>query len=461
MAGRREVRCVGPSHQLADRKKGCQRSINCYMAQVEGLGDDRSAVLESVPGLLQAIGLNGSRGSYATGSRMFIVAGNELLEWDATNTILRGYLNTTTGDVQMKHGQTQLVVVDGAYGYVFDLLSSVFTIITAEGWQGSSNVEELSGYFIFAPGGDSDQFYISQPDNALEIDALDFSAADARPDRLIAQRVLRNELKLMGERSIETWVLSGDLDFPLQRYNAAAVDVGVVGPRAAVVSGDSMVWIGSTDRGNGIVYVMRGSQPERISDEAVEEALRTSTDLSAAYMWTYQTKAAEFVGMTAPGMETTWVLNLATKQWHEMAEAVEGEWVPSRIIDVTWCHGQHWALGPNALYRIGPEYRDFAGDPKIRERTWPHLQTPSLEPMNHRSVEVACTTGYGGNLSLLVSNDGGSVFGPPLTKSLGATGRRMERLRWHFLGSSHDRVYRLRCSDAVPLTIHSATVDAS
>jgi hypothetical protein len=36
----------------------------------------------------------------------------------------------------------------------------------------------------------------------------------------------------------------------------------------------------------------------------------------------------------------------------------------------------------------------------------------------------------------------------------------MQRVRWLMLGASRDRVFRIRCTDAVPFSIHDAAVDA-
>jgi hypothetical protein len=84
---------------------------------------------------------------------------------------------------------------------------------------------------------------------------------------------------------------------------------------------------------------------------------------------------------------------------------------------------------------------------------------PSLEPVSYRGVEFSCKTGYGGQIALELSNDGGNNFGPPLLRPLGATGRWMERVRWNALGTAHNRVFRLWQSDAVPFALYSAVVD--
>lgn len=462
MAGRQEIKCIGPSYQLADRKSAVQRSVNLFMQQIEGLGEDKQVVLASAPGLtwfLHSIGAT-LRGSHMTEDTWYVVAGQTLYKLTQAGVYTAaGTLSTTDGYVDMVHGSNQLVLVDGPNGYTLNLVSNVFARITSAGWRGSYSVAELDGYFIFiAP--DTEQFYISAIDDASTLDALDFSSADSSPDNLVTSRTRLHELNLMGTKGIEVWVDSGDPDFPFVRYNSTPIDVGVVGNRAAVVASDVLVWVGQTKAGRGYVYAMPGHQPQRISTRAVEQALARSTDLSACSMWTYHVEGSEFVGVNAPGLGTTWVYEMGTKQWHERAELVNGDWVPLRADQITFVVDSHYATAGQAIYKLDSESQMIGDDVLVRERTWPHLISPSLEPVSYRGVEIMCTTGAGGTITLELSNDGGSVWMPPLLRSLGAWGRRMQRIRWLGLGTAVDRVFRLRCTDPVPLIIHQGAVDA-
>ena len=83
-----------------------------------------------------------------------------------------------------------------------------------------------------------------------------------------------------------------------------------------------------------------------------------------------------------------------------------------------------------------------------------------MEPISYRSVELAVTSGHGGSIVLELSNDGGETWGPPLLRGLGATGRRMERIRWLALGAAVNRTFRVWESDDVPFGLHQAAVDA-
>lgn len=460
MAGRRELKCVGPSAWLPDRKAACQRTINLYLSQVDSPGEDASTILESTPGLVSTIDFGAPiRGAFSNQERSWVVAGTTLYETTNGTAVARGEIGGN-GPVSMEDGMDQLVIVTGTSGYVMRMSTNIVGKITDPDWRGSYDVAELNGLFIFIALDGSDQFYLSAIDDATNLDALDFSTADAQPDTLLTVRVTRQEAYMFGALSVEVWIFTGDADFPLTRYNSTPIDVGIVGRRAVIKAANTLVFVGRTERGTGVVYMMEGHQPKPISSQTVQAALQADgVDLSNCTMWVRQGVNCEFVGINAPGLGTTWVWNAVTGQWHEEAELVDGEWQPSRVQQVTNL-GKAYAMAGTKQYEIRSDANTLDGDILARERTWPHLMAPTMEPVSYSSLELACTTGHGGQITLELSNDGGYTYGPPLARSLGATGRWMERVRWMPLGSSRNRVFRLRCTDPVPLNIHAANVEA-
>lgn len=472
MAGSKVIECVGPSYHLTDRKAAVQTAVNCYPKQLDG----DNWMLRSAPG----VSVNNSflvRGSVVIDDRWFIAggpAGNQLYEVDrAGNFTARGMLQTSTGFVGMAVNESQVAIVDGANLYVYNYATATFTgPVASPGWRGSDDVQQMDGYFIFvAPG--TQQFYISAIDDATNLNALDFSSADSSPDNIMTHRVSHRQLWLFGKsNSTEIWVNSGAAAFPFVRYQSYTLDIGCVGKRAAVIAADTIFWIGSTDRGTGIVYMATGNQPQRVSNVAIEEALRNTPDLSLASMWSYQTQGAEFVGIECPGLEKTLVFDASTKLWHERGEWLD-QWYPLNWSFVVFfklnyaVSNEHW-VGVNSSYKVGAptqlgEMSDgentLFGRPLVRERTWPHLMQPSLEPTSFLGLELAMASGNGGSVTLEISNDGGYTFNAPLLRALGAIGRFIQRMRWLGLGAAIDRVFRIRCSDPVPFAIHSATVD--
>ncbi len=458
MAGRKVMQAAGPSYYLDDRKAAVQRAVNCYPQRLEG---DRW-MMAATPGEVQIADLGAEgRGSRYVEGRWFVAAGDTLYEVTTAGVSTnRGTLLTSTGFVGMAHNATQLVVVDGPNLYVLTLATNAFTQITSDDWRGSDDVYELDGYMIFVDP-ETDQFYVSAIDDGATLDALDFSSADSSPDNIIAHAVSHRQALFLGTLSGEFWIDSGEAAFPFTRYNSYTMDVGVVGKRALTRAADTLLWIGKTDRGTGLVYMLAGNQPQRVSTLAVEEALKSSSDLGAATMWAYQIEGHEFIGINAPGLETTWVYDAAVQQWHERGEWADGAWQPLRSRLVTAVAGGHYSIDSVGIVtRLDSGVDALNGRVLRRERTWPHFIADDMEERTYHAIELAMASGSGGQVALELSNDGGSFFGPPLLRSLGATGRRMQPLRWHDLGTAINRVFRLWQSDAVPFALHGATVDA-
>ena len=456
MAGQPYVSAIGPSYHLAERKAAVQSAINCYPQKL----DDDRWMMASIPGEVDIATLAGEvRGSRNVQGRWFVAGGSTLYEVASDGTLTtRGTLSSTTGFVGMCDNKTQIAIVDGVSLYIFALSTNTLTTISSAGWRGSDNVQELDGYFIFVDP-DTDQFYISAIDDGTSLDALDFSSADSSPDNIVTHWVSHRQLWLFGDLSTEIWIDSGAAAFPFVRYNSYTMDVGCVGKRAAIRAADTLFWIGKTERGTGIVYMAVGNQPTRVSTMAVEQALRGSGALSLASMWTYQIEGHEFIGINAPGLATTWVYDAALQQWHERGEWDAG-WLPLRSRLVTSFAGEHYAgTSAGQLVRLDTAINNLSGRPLVRERTWPHTKSPSMEPICFYGLELELQTGAGGVITLEISNDGGNNFGPKLLRSLGAVGRWMQRVRWLGLGAAINRVFRIRCSDDVPFSLYSATVD--
>lgn len=459
MAGNSYIACVGPSYHLDDRKAASQNAINCYLEQIEGPAESRQLTLISAPGLSQYLDLSAEiRGQRSVEGRWFVVAGSKVYEIVAGAAVVRGTLLTSSGAVDMSHNNTQLTIVDGPNGYVLTLATNALVQITSAGWRGSNRAAYIDGYAIFvAP--DTEQFYISKIDDATTYSALDFSSADSQPDNIYIPLVLHRELLLFGIYTTEVWVNSGGDLFPFVRYNSAQIDVGCVGKNAAIIASDSAYWIGQTRTGSGIVYKMVGHSPQRISNRSMEQMLAKSTDISQARMWTYQVDGHEFIGINAPGLTTTLVYDAANQQWHERAEWLDG-WSSWRTTTICYVNGAQYAGDATGkLYKLDSSVYQYSTSPLVRERTWPHMINPSMEPITFTGLELACSTGYGGQVTLQISNDGGFNFGAVLPRSLGAIGRWMQKVRWMMLGTAYDRVFRIRCSDNVPFNIHGAAVD--
>ena len=457
---------VGPSYQLATYKASAQRTVNMHLMGME-TPSKAPFILESVPGLSVFATLGAEiRGGTDAGGRCFFVAGSTLYELAADGTSTnRGTLLTSTGPVAMRWGLTQLVIVDGDYGYVLRLSTNVFERITSEAFYGSTSVSYLNGYFGFVRP-DTQQFYVSSIDDATTLDALDFVSAERVPDGLVSAIDDHGQIIMFGSLSIEIWDAYSSSSFPFQRNNGAAIEVGCMAANSVRQADNNVFFVGRDENGAGMVYRLASvTQPQRISSVAVEEALKTSTDLTQAVAWTYQDRGLTFYCLQAPGLSSTWCYEISTGSWHERADLDGlGQFKAFRVDHAVFAHGKQLVGGADGIvYDMSRDHRTFAGDPIVRERTSPHSAAPMLERFSFGAFVLDCTTGESAQglesfVELSWSNDGGAEFGNPVTRSVGKVGERFPRLTWRRLGSARNRVWRLRYSGEAPFSVINAEV---
>ena len=134
-------------------------------------------------------GNGGIRGEwYSSDGRMFAVCGNTLNEITMFGqTVSRGTLKTSSGLVSFSeniNGQDRgngLIIVDGVYGYMFNLSTLQFLQITDVAFPRCSHVVFLNGYFIVNELG-TNKFWFSNLYNGL--DWGDVLTLDQAPEAL-------------------------------------------------------------------------------------------------------------------------------------------------------------------------------------------------------------------------------------------------------------------------------------
>lgn len=450
------VAFIGSSYTLENRAADVQRSVNWYLAPIESGTGKSQFMLKQVPGLVtyaSTSGVGRAGGAKEVLGRAFVVVSNTLYEILEGGTYTsRGTLLTSSGPVDMCFNTTQLVVVDGDYGYVLTLADNTFARITSAAFYGSTRVNYLDQYTIYNRPS-TGKFYIGDLGDADDLDALDFATAEGHPDNVVAHLVSHRELWLFGTHSTEVWFNSGDASFPLERNNGAFIEIGCAAPHTAVCTVNTVFWVGKDKDGPGtVVWMARGYTPVRVSNACVEEALQNSTDIGAATAHTEQWAGHSFYVLQIPGSDTTWVFDVTTQQWHERADFTNGDYEQHRGVAHMVAFGKHLLLGDDGVvYEMDPDADTNAGDTLVRDRISPHSSSPTEEHVFYESFELITQRGVTGTVMLRWSNDGGDSWGNWVVRSLGAVGDRRIQIKWGPpLGRAKDRVWQLRCTDAVP-----------
>ena len=411
----------------------------------------------------------------ASGTACWAVSGNTLYAIGPTGrrTAL-GTLLTSRGHVGMQVGLTQLVIVDGAYGYALDLFTNILTRITAPGWLGSKVVGYLDGYYIFAEPG-TQKVYISAIDNALDIDALQTHVVGGSPDLLVAIVTQHREVWLFGASTTEVWQNTGGdtlSEFALTRNQSAFMQYGCMAAFSAKKLDNAVYWLGQDEQGGCMVFKGVGYSAQRISTLAVERVIQDAVDdghdISQAVAYTSQIRGHSVYALQIPGAQTTWCYHVAAGKWHERAEYEDGEFAPHRADYHAYCYGKHIVGGGDAdtLYLYDPSVNNNAGDILVRGRISPHYSVPQMTRVTYKSFELDCIVGKGkadgseARVMLRYSDDGMPPVGTWRTATLGRIGESQARARFLRCGSARDRVWEVRCTDDVDFAIVRANIEA-
>jgi hypothetical protein len=166
--------------------------------------------------LFTDFGGNPSRGGMEFESLSVAFVVNQGTLWEINNAgtqTNRGALLTTTGRVSIADNGTQIMIVDGTYGYIYNTSTNVFAQIVDVDFPAKPvTVTFLAGRFVVNLTGSS-RFYVSDLYDGTSWDALNFANAETSPDPISAVLASNGQLILLGTRTTEYWGLSGSLDF--------------------------------------------------------------------------------------------------------------------------------------------------------------------------------------------------------------------------------------------------------
>jgi len=301
---------------------------------------------------------------------------------------------------------------------------------------GATSVAYLDGYFVFTHPTEPSEFFISNINDPLNYDALDFANADAAPNALHRVVTYRTQLWFIGEYGIEVWYDSGDADFPLRRMPGGFMREGCSNGSTVAIGDNSVWWIGT----DGVVYRNENFLARRVSTHAVEWAIGQSGELNASRGLCWLENGHSFYGFTIGNR--TFCYDCATKVWHNRASSADGsgDWRPLSV--------QHW--GGNTYYGDSRSSSIFAtslttmtedGTPLFRRAVLPPLWAGTARGFCSRlEVETEVGTAMAsGTVTLDWSDDGGTTWVGNRALSLGAAGAlrtRLMRRGWGVFGSA-------------------------
>lgn len=489
---------VGPSNALKSKAIDAQRLINMYPEMIEsGTGKEgQVAYLKSLPGYEQlfTVGDGPIRLIHVDNppvnivnptNRVFIASGAEMYKaiWNTTTSVWDvtwlGDLSTSEGPMYAASAKIDLgvtVFVDGTECYLHwiyiddGLPSENFNTFAEYGYIGVDNATKViwvDGYFIFIQA-NSGQFFVSDW-NSLNVDPLSFASAEGDPDNIVSIITNHRDLILFNERSTEVYVNTGNADFPFERVQGGFIEKGCLAP-ASVAKIDSRVfWLSRDEFGQGIICSLQGMVPDRISTHALEQAIKTYTNIEDATAYTMQRDGHSFYVINFT--EATWCFDLNTKMWHEQASLLNGQLKRNRLEYVKFFPytGIHFAADfeTNKIYQLNDSVYLHDTEPIVRERIFPHISASGhMIVCNALRIDMqmgvgtsALGQGHDPKVMLSWSNDDGRTWSNERIASIGKIGETSKRVIFWRLGSYRKRIYKLRITDPNEINILAVDLD--
>ena len=465
---------VGPSYAAQSLNADAQRAINCYV-EMDQASPRAPVALYGTPGLRKVAtvaGGRGCRGAISEGGYAWLVIDNYVYRMSPGYVVaVVGSISTTTGQIGIASNGKQLLIVDGAAGYVVDIAKfTIKTINDVDFPNGVKRATYQDGYFIVTGNG-TQSFYISQLLNGGSWNGLDFASAEGSPDSTIGVISDHRELWLFGENSAEVWVNTGNAAFPFERSGNTFIEHGCAAAGSINKLDNTVFWLGADDRGSGIVWRANGYTPMRVSTHALEVAIAGYPTISDAIAFTYQQEGHGFYALTFPSAGATWVYDVSTQLWHERAyrntlTGALGQW---RAAGHCMLNNVHIVgdMVDGRIYALDLNYYTDDTAPILRLRA-SQTQSQSQARLFYKTLQldmetgVGLAVGQGSNplISLRYSNDGGHTWSNYKTQSIGAIGAYASRCLFNRLGAGRNRVWEISTTDPVKFAVLGALVDA-
>lgn len=370
---------------------------------------------------------------------------------------------TGAGRVSMADNGTQLMVLDpGGNGFIYNRLLNTIDRIIDGIFDPASEVraqyvEFIDGYFAVST--DTKQWYISNLNDGMSWDLLDFGSAEADPDIIVAPIVHNNQLFITGSETTEGFQDIGGSGFPFQRSNVF-LDKGCYAPFSLISTNQRYFMIGGGSNERAAIWTFSGGQYSRISTNAIDEALNDYTDaeLEATFAMSWAHRGQYFVSFTFP--DRTFVFNTSTGIWHEQKSGIlnsygDPQQTRWRVNSLVTAYGYTF-VGDSRDGRVGildiAEYQEY-GENIIRVFSPPPV-TNKGKSFRIAQIELTMEAGVGNGVpepmvSMAISEDL-KTFKYERSRKIGAIGRYGQRTIWRKLGRvPRFCIFKFRISDPI------------
>ena len=399
-----------------------------------------------------------------TAATSFVVFGSVLYEVSAGSTsVFRGNLASSYGRVSMTDNGTQLMIVDGANGYIYNMVTATLTQITGDFPANPLTVTFLAGRFIVNIS-QSGRFYWSAVNDGTSWDALDFASAESSPDPIVAVWSANGQLILFGTSTTEFWGVSSALDSPFVLIQGTATEWGLAATWSVAKYDNSVAMLVKNRMGQVMVAQLAGYLPRKISTPDIDAIINSYTTISDASAWTAMVNGHPFYIITFPSAPATWLYDGSTSVWTQLKSyGLSRHRAEFGMAFAGLNIVADFALG--RLYKFTKTALTDNGSPIHSEIVSEQLSDPDQDRLTVDLLRVDVQVGQGSvsvprpQIGLSVSRDNGNTYGAEMMRDIGPVGTYSTAVDWTRLGVSRTFVFKWFVSDPFPFTLMNAMVN--
>jgi hypothetical protein len=424
-----------------------------------------------------AIFLENFRGMTYIDGTIYVAYNNHLVRFTEGSPT---FIDITSGNLVMGGGgpvffardQNQpphQIMVPASIGGAFVFTGAAITPTPITNVATAVDVVFGTGFFFYLlPNG---RVYASSLPNTP--DAVPFADANSKPDGALRLIYFGDQLYIMGRESIEIWgkpINTGAGQFPLNRI--AVIPRGMISNKACTGFENGIdlgvVFVGN----NHQVCRLNGYVPERISNPDIERLIEATIDKTKIECTSYFGDNHAYCKVRTN--EWCWTYDYTTQTWQERQS---WQSVTSRLLQATYT-GTRWLVGDADTPVIGhirPETRQEYARPLVWQvDAVPTKGFPNRVVVGPAHFELVVGVGEidhidgdtivstindvtitNPRLEISWSDDGGENFTIPEIRELGVQRNSQQLIRTFLTGSfsPYGRVWRLRCSDPVYISL--------
>jgi hypothetical protein len=423
-------------------QEGAGRLLNCF---AEPLGDGR-VVWARCPGLTRFA--TSTQESFCGG---LLVAGTLYTAWNGhvatfnstgTETVLTGTLLTTTSKgfwARNNKPTPDIVFIDPDNG-VHTVTASAVSAFADVDVASANSVCFQHGYFFFTIG---DGHIFASDLNSVNVNALAFTVAEAKPDGALRAIPWQDQLYIFGPSSIEIYQDTANTPpaFPYSLVNS--MSTGLAGRYAVAghedgFGGKGLIWVAD----DNTVVILNGYQPNKVSPPELDRLIEAVADKNTLEACVYISGGHPKWVLSCPNW--SWEFDLNTQKWNERASYLIPRW---RGTQAVFAFGQ-WIVGDtisdsdsisgSKLLGVDEMNHTEDGDPLLyRLESGPVAKFPNRTVVPRADFNFSTGTGIATGpdpiatqprVRISWSDNGGVHWGNPLHRELGVQGRGEQRV---------------------------------